>query len=183
MCVNGELDCATHQQPAVWFFTLGKSLKVSEMESHGQQVNLSFSNPSKQTYLSLSGVGSLTKNRSDMESRWKSDLKTWFPQGLDTPDLCLLKVCVNQAEYWDVPSSVSQGISFLKAKVTGHVTTEPTVTHQKLTMEHGVGATGAPIGLGVGNVPVGGISGEMGKGKAEHKEQTRAEEAKMVDIK
>jgi general stress protein 26 len=32
-------------------------------------------------------------------------MKAWFPDGLDDPDLALLRVHVEAAEYWDSPSS------------------------------------------------------------------------------
>jgi general stress protein 26 len=47
-------------------------------------------------------------------------LKAWFPEGLDDPHLCLLKVSVEQAEYWDAPSSkLVEIFGFVKALATG----------------------------------------------------------------
>lgn len=46
--------------------------------------------------------------------------KAWFPNGPDDPKLALLKVEVDQAEYWDGPSSTMvQLIGFAKATLTG----------------------------------------------------------------
>jgi hypothetical protein len=47
-------------------------------------------------------------------------LKAWFPDGLGDPDLALLRVRVEKAEYWDAPSSkMVQLAGFVKAIVTG----------------------------------------------------------------
>ena len=55
-----------------------------------------------------------------MEELWNPILKAWFPDGLETPDLCLLKVNVEEAEYWDSSSSTLVQIAgFVKAMVTG----------------------------------------------------------------
>jgi hypothetical protein len=46
--------------------------------------------------------------------------RAWFPDGLDDPDLALLKVTVEQAEYWDSSSSMMVHLAgFVKALATG----------------------------------------------------------------
>jgi general stress protein 26 len=51
---------------------------------------------------------------------WKPELKAWFPNELDEPDIALLKVNVVKAEYWDAPSSwVAHTIGLVKAIATG----------------------------------------------------------------
>ena len=57
--------------------------------------------------------------RTDPEP-WNPILKAWFPKGLDEPDIALLKVAVEQAEYRDTASSkMVQPAGFVKAVVTG----------------------------------------------------------------
>jgi hypothetical protein len=47
-------------------------------------------------------------------------LKVWFPDGIDTKGLSLIKVCVDSAEYWESPSSkVRQLIGAARAAATG----------------------------------------------------------------
>jgi general stress protein 26 len=38
-----------------------------------------------------------------MRALWSSGLDRWFPRGLDDPDLALLEVRIDKAEYWDRP--------------------------------------------------------------------------------
>lgn len=47
-------------------------------------------------------------------------LKSWFPEGKDDPNIALLKVDVDQAEYWDAPGSrMVVAFDYLKARITG----------------------------------------------------------------
>jgi general stress protein 26 len=55
-----------------------------------------------------------------MEELWSPILKAWFPEGLDDPSLCLLKISIDQAEYWESPSGkIVQLFGFVKAIATG----------------------------------------------------------------
>ncbi|MBW4564765.1 MAG: pyridoxamine 5'-phosphate oxidase family protein [Mojavia pulchra JT2-VF2] len=95
----------------LWFFTNASSHKVFEIE-HRQQVNVSFTSPNQQRYISISGIAELVKDRNKMQELWKPELQAWFSQGLDEPDIALLKVKINRADYWDSHSSFeAQSIS------------------------------------------------------------------------
>jgi general stress protein 26 len=103
----------------LWFFTSDKTHKVEEIE-RDNRVNASYAKPEDNVYVSVSGTASITKDRAKMEELWNPILKAWFPEGLDDPTICLLKVDVEQAEYWDSPSSTLVQIAgFVKALVTG----------------------------------------------------------------
>ena len=103
----------------LWFFTYGKAPKMDEVQHH-QQVNVSYAEPKDQKYVSISGTGQLVRDRQKIEELWNPLYKAWFPQGLDEPDLALLKVSAEKAEYWDSPSSkVVRLVGFVKAVVTG----------------------------------------------------------------
>jgi len=103
----------------LWFFTDASSHKVTEVEQH-HRVNVSFSDPHKQRYVSVSGQAQLVLDRNKLQELWKPELKAWFPKGLDEPDIGLLKVSVEKAEYWDTPSSfVAHTFGLVKAITTG----------------------------------------------------------------
>lgn len=103
----------------LWFFTNDNSLKVSEIEAD-PRVNCAYSKPDDNCYVSVSGTASISKDRAKIEELWSPILKAWFPEGLDDPTLCLLKVQVEEAEYWDAPNStLVQLVGFVKALATG----------------------------------------------------------------
>src|SRR3712207_4110539 len=85
-------------------FTAANTPKVEEIE-RDHQVNLSYAKPGNQSFVSISGTARLVRDKQKMEELWNPILKAWFPQGLEDPQLALLKVTVEQAEYWDSPDS------------------------------------------------------------------------------
>ena len=103
----------------LWFFTSDNTHKIEEIEKDNR-VNVAYSKPDDNTYLSLSGKAEVVKDRTKIEELWSPVLKAWFPEGLDDPHLCLLKISVEQAEYWDAPSSkIVQLFGMVKALATG----------------------------------------------------------------
>jgi hypothetical protein len=56
-----------------------------------------------------------------MEALWTPWLKPWFQDGLDDPALVLLKVRVDEADYWDAPGSSAKRLYGLaKGAMTGN---------------------------------------------------------------
>ena len=103
----------------IYFFTHATSPKVDEVQ-RDQHVNVSYANPEDHRYVSVSGMARLVRDRKKIEELWNPVLKAWFPDGLEDPDLALLKITVTQAEYWDSPSStVADVLGFVKALATG----------------------------------------------------------------
>jgi general stress protein 26 len=103
----------------LWFFTGADAPKVEEAQLH-HQVNVSFADLEHQRYVSISGTATLVPDRQKMEALWSPWFRTWFPQGLDEPNLTLLKVDVEKAEYWDAPSSTMvRFYGVVKATLTG----------------------------------------------------------------
>jgi general stress protein 26 len=103
----------------LWFFTYGRSHKCADVDRN-HQVNCAFADPNDQTYVSVSGDASLVRDRDEIRRRWKPQYNAWFPNGVDEPDLALLRVTVERAEYWDSPSSlVAHAIGFVRTQVFG----------------------------------------------------------------
>jgi general stress protein 26 len=116
----------------LWFFTQAHSPKVDEIDRE-HQVNLSYADAQTHVYVSVSGIATLVRDAARNEELWNPIYKIWFPGGLDDPELALLKVEVEKAEYWATPSSkVVQLIGFLKGMAAG----EPSQSeeHEKVTM-------------------------------------------------
>ncbi len=129
MLTTAGADGSLHSRPMtmqqrdfdgdLWFFTSADAPKVWEANKE-HQVNVSFSDPHQNTYISASGVANLVRDQRKIEELWKPAYKLFFPKGLDDPELALLKVNVEKAEYWDSPSSiVGRTFSFAKALATG----------------------------------------------------------------
>ena len=103
----------------LWFFTKASTPKVEEIERE-QQVNVSFARPDRQQYVSVSGRARLVRDRAKIEELWNPVYRAWFPDGLGDPDLALIKVTAEKAEYWDGNSSVvAHLVGLVKAAATG----------------------------------------------------------------
>jgi general stress protein 26 len=103
----------------LWFFTSTNTHKTEEIEKD-RRVNVSYAAPESNTYVSVSGTARIVTDRQKIAELWSPIHKAWFPEGPDDPNLCLLKVEAEQAEYWDSSSStIVQVAGFVKALVTG----------------------------------------------------------------
>lgn len=103
----------------LWFMTSSENHHVDEIMKDNR-VNVSYASPGDNTYVSVSGRAEFSTDRDKIAELWNPEHKAWFPEGQDDPNLILLKIVVEQAEYWDVTSSVfTQIAGFLKAVATG----------------------------------------------------------------
>ena len=103
----------------LWFFTKDSAPKVNEVE-HQHHVNVSYTHPDDQTYVSISGQAKLVRDPEKNKELWTPAMKAWFPGGPEAPDLALLRVTADKAEFWDTPgSTVVHVVGFVKATLTG----------------------------------------------------------------
>lgn len=86
---------------ALWFFT---DLRSSTVESL-RPVNLSFSDEENEVYVSLAGYCDVETDRAAIEEMWSCAAQPWFPEGVTSVNLALLKFIPQTAEYWDASGS------------------------------------------------------------------------------
>ena len=129
---------ATQQQEfdgSLWFFTRADSDKVHQAE-HDDHVNVAYSNPDDQQYVSVNGRAELVRDKAKIEQLWNPIYKAWFPKGLEDPELALIRVRVEGAEYWDTPNGkMVQLIGFVKAVVTGEPYKASKDEHDKVSLD------------------------------------------------
>jgi general stress protein 26 len=92
---------------SVWFFTARATEKVGEIRSDNHV--LVTCQDERSRYLSLSGKAELIGDRGKARELWRESYKTWFPAGLDDPELLLIRVQPSDAEYWD-----NQGVNGIR---------------------------------------------------------------------
>lgn len=106
------------EEGALWFFTQMTSAKVQEIY-HDRDVNVAYQKPSDNQYVSASGKAQLVNDDSLKEQLYSPLLDAWF-DGPQDPQASLLRVDVQEVEYWD--DTDSKILSFAKiaaAAVTG----------------------------------------------------------------
>lgn len=104
----------------LWFFAYADSAKIRQIRVN-PEVNVAFSDQRRHAWVSVSGTAREGWDQARAEQLWHPLLRTWFPDGLDTPRLTLLRVHASSAEYWDSSSgTVVTLIGLARAAVTGH---------------------------------------------------------------
>ncbi len=93
---------------ALWFLSGSNTEKVEAVRT-AQHVNVAFADRASQRYVSISGFCELVRDHALAKMLWEPAYASWFPGGLDDPNLILMKVNVLQAEYWD--SSANRMVS------------------------------------------------------------------------
>jgi general stress protein 26 len=99
---------------AIWFFTEEGAEKTDAL----QELNLSFSDEPKATYVSISGHGEIIHDRARIHALWTPFAKPWFPDGPDSPRLVLLKFVPHEAHCWDAPDSKMVRLMAMAASIT-----------------------------------------------------------------
>jgi general stress protein 26 len=108
----------------LWFFTQIQSPKITEI-SRDNEVNLAYSDPGKQHYVSIFGTAEIVRDKAKINDLWSEPMRAWFPNGPDDPQIALIRVHPLKGEYWDSPSStVLHLYGYVKASVTGKPPTD-----------------------------------------------------------
>jgi general stress protein 26 len=115
----------------LFFFLDTASPKAHEVEAENQ-VNVVYAQPKHNRYISVSGKAAINKDMTKIKELWNPILLAWFPEGLKDPNLGLLQVTIDQAEYWDSAGKVTEIIGLAKALTTGH--TYQGSTHGRINM-------------------------------------------------
>jgi general stress protein 26 len=93
------LATALESSGLLWFFTNEHSAKVREI-NHNSTVNIGFSDPATDSYVSVSGQASVVKDKAKVKKLWTPGLSMWFKSPND-PTITLLRVSISKAEYWE----------------------------------------------------------------------------------
>lgn len=106
---------------SLWFFTHRTAPKVDQIETNEHRVNVSFADVSDADYVSIAGTAEEVNDRVKIDELWNPQAKAWFPEGKDDPNLTLLKVHTDLAEYWDSNNStMARFVQQAAAVITGN---------------------------------------------------------------
>jgi general stress protein 26 len=113
------------------FLTAAHSGKVEEIKEDAE-VSLTYVDP-KHTFLTIAGRASISNDRDVIEKLWHADLKAWFPEGKDDPEIRVLRVTAEQAEYWEASSNaLVRGVKILARAASGGKT--PVGEHARVAL-------------------------------------------------
>lgn len=98
----------------LWFFTMKDTEKAHEIESD-PRVNVSFS---QKGFASLSGTAQIVEDVELKKKYFKPALKAFLDTTPEDPNLILLKVEVDSAEYWETNHKAKTIVEGIKALVS-----------------------------------------------------------------
>jgi len=83
----------------LWLFTSRDSAKVREIEADSRVQVLGLNGWT--SCVVLAGHAHLVEDRTLIRELWKPAFKVWFPDGAEDPNILLLHITGDRAEYWD----------------------------------------------------------------------------------
>lgn len=107
---------ACSKENCIYFLTDVDSAKDDEVAAW-PQVNLSFADTSKQSYVSMTGRAEVSDDRAKIRELFSTPAKAWWEDAED-PSIRVLKVTPHDAQYWDSPGTVRSYIKMAAAAVS-----------------------------------------------------------------
>ena len=102
---------------AIYFLTDARRHKDEEI-ARNPSVNLSFADAGSQKYVSVTGIAVVSNDRARIGKLFSTPAKAWWDSA-DDPNIRVLKVKPDDAEFWDSPGSVISYVKMAAAAVTG----------------------------------------------------------------
>ena len=103
----------------LWFASREGAPKLGEIADNSH-VLLAYSEPKSQNYVSVAGSAQVVRDTAKVKELWSEPMRVWFPKGPEDPEIALIRVEVQSAEFWDAPSSAwVYAIGYAKARLTG----------------------------------------------------------------
>jgi general stress protein 26 len=125
---------ATQETPfagEVLFLTGADSGKMEDIRQD-QEVNLSYCG-AKHVYVTMTGRAVISNDRALIAALWSPMYKAWFPEGATDPSIRVLRVKIDEAEYWSASSSsIVRNLEILARAATGGKT--PVGDHARITL-------------------------------------------------
>jgi general stress protein 26 len=102
---------------SIWFFTQRDTAKVSEIvtESH---VAVSYADTKKNSYVFARGDATIVEDHAKATELWNPMMQAWFDSPED-PELVLIRVHVDSAEYWTSAGGRAVSLMRIGAKALG----------------------------------------------------------------
>jgi general stress protein 26 len=104
----------------LWFITDQRGAKDDEIKA-APNVCLAFADINSNSYLSITGHAEVLRDVAKAAALWSTEAQAWWPQGPTDPDVRVLRVNPENAEYWDARgNSILDALKLAAARVSGH---------------------------------------------------------------
>ena len=102
----------------LFFFTDFSSAKVSELQTNWN-ILLTYAAPGSDRFVVARGTATCERDVAKATELWNIHAKGWWPEGPTSSELAVLRVQINDAEYWDGPNKLAYALKLLSAVTTG----------------------------------------------------------------
>ena len=131
MMITTGPDGALHTRPmalqgdvstfggTLWFFAAHDSEKMSEI-GRGRTARLTLQSDAASIYMYMEGDAAEVADKAKMKELYTPIIKTWFPEGLEDPNLTLIRFDAHRVTCWDSPGGMLRVLAaFAKSVATG----------------------------------------------------------------
>jgi general stress protein 26 len=104
----------------LWFITDHRGAKDDEIKA-APAVCLAFADTGSNGYLSITGRAEVLHDVAKATALWSNEAQAWWPKGPSDPEVRVLRVIPDDAEYWDTRgNSIIVALKLAAAQVSGH---------------------------------------------------------------
>ena len=101
----------------IYFLTDARRHKDEEI-ARNPNINLSFADAGSQKYVSVTGTAVVSNDRARIKQLFSTPAKAWW-ESADDPNIRVLKITPDDAEFWDSPGSIISYVKMAAAAATG----------------------------------------------------------------
>jgi len=101
----------------IYFLTDARRHKDEDI-ARNPGINLSFADAGSQTYVSLTGTATVSNDRGKIRDLFSTTAKAWWDSAED-PNIRVLKITPEDAEFWDSPGTVISYVKMAAAAISG----------------------------------------------------------------
>jgi general stress protein 26 len=103
----------------IWFISMRSSAKNREINAD-ERVQLFYASRNSNEYLSVYGDASIVIDKELFKEKWVPEAKAWMENGVDDPEMSLIKVTPVDSYYWDTKHNKLVGlVKMATAIITG----------------------------------------------------------------
>jgi general stress protein 26 len=104
----------------LWFITDQHGAKDDEIKA-APTVCLAFAHTGSNSYLSITGHAEVLHDVVKATALWSNEAEAWWPNGPADPQVRVLRVTPEYAEYWDTRgNSLTVALKLTAARMSGH---------------------------------------------------------------
>ena len=91
-----------------WFYTTEDAGMVADIGAN-PQVGLTYAGSAglasivgkPGAFIDVQGEATLVRDKAQIAAHWEKNLDRWYPQGIDTPGIVMIRVHASRIHYWD----------------------------------------------------------------------------------